>query len=159
KTGELVGNLAQSFKQVNDFAYVYNLRHGVKFWDGNEMTADDVANALNYQRFPGTTTATRYQSIRDIKAVDKYTVRINLKHRDAGWRTKLSWTGVIYEKKFWEDHKATFGQPGTLTMCTGAWKPVSFNPTTGIELDAFPGYWGGKPNIDHISIKYFANET
>src|ERR1700733_2459414 len=35
--------LAQSISQPNPSTYVYHLRQGVKFWDGNVMTANDVA--------------------------------------------------------------------------------------------------------------------
>src|SRR5262245_2418696 len=47
--GRVVPNLATSEKQLNPFHYRYTLRKGVKFWDGNELTAADVAGSLNYQ--------------------------------------------------------------------------------------------------------------
>ena len=53
KSGKLEPWLAQSWKQVNPTTYVYNIRHGVKFSDGNELTAADVAFSLNYYREPG----------------------------------------------------------------------------------------------------------
>jgi ABC-type transport system substrate-binding protein len=38
---QLKPNLATSWGQTGPDTYVYHLRHGVKFWDGNEMTAAD----------------------------------------------------------------------------------------------------------------------
>jgi peptide/nickel transport system substrate-binding protein len=35
----------------------------------------------------------------------------------------------------------------------------SLDPTSGAELDANPHYWGGKANIQQISIKFFSDET
>jgi peptide/nickel transport system substrate-binding protein len=35
-------DLASSWAQTNPVTYVYHLRHGVKFWDGDDLTADDV---------------------------------------------------------------------------------------------------------------------
>ncbi len=40
--GKLEPDLATSWSQTGPVAYVYNLRHGVKFWDGNDLTAADV---------------------------------------------------------------------------------------------------------------------
>ena len=61
--------------------------------------------------------------------------------------------------KFFEAHKSTFGNPGTLIMGTGPWELDSFDPTTGAELAANPSWWGGKVPIQHISVKIFSNET
>src|SRR5262245_31489833 len=55
--GSLKPWLAQSVSNPTPAVYAYHLRHGVKFWDGNELTAEDVANALNYQRYPGSQVA------------------------------------------------------------------------------------------------------
>src|ERR687887_1083453 len=48
KNGKITPWLAQSITQPGRGVYVYHLRHGIKFWDGNELTAADVANSLNY---------------------------------------------------------------------------------------------------------------
>src|SRR6185312_10550330 len=50
KSGQLVPWLAQSCKQTSPTTYVYNIRHGVKFSDGNPLTAEDAAFSLNYYR-------------------------------------------------------------------------------------------------------------
>jgi hypothetical protein len=36
---------------------------------------------------------------------------------------------------------------------------VSLDPTSGAELKANPNWWGGKVDIQHISIKFFASEN
>src|SRR5262249_59386 len=114
--GKVEPNLAQSVKQPNPFTYIYALRRGVKFWDGSELTSDDVVNALNYQRYPQFTVAPRFASVRSIVARDRYTVVVTLKHRDASWIYKLAWTGQIFEKKFADEHKGTMGNPGVGIM-------------------------------------------
>src|SRR5690349_1045937 len=37
--GQVLPNLAQSVTQPGKAVYVYHIRHGIKFWDGNELTA------------------------------------------------------------------------------------------------------------------------
>jgi len=61
-------------------------------------------------------------------------------------------TGQIFEKKFYQAHALTFGQPEQLTMCTARGGP-SASTRQRRRVDAFPQYWGGKPPFDHISIK------
>jgi peptide/nickel transport system substrate-binding protein len=86
-------------------------------------------------------------------------VVITLKTPNAGFEATLAWQGDIFEKKFYDAHKTTMGHPGTLIEGTGPWEVTSFDPTTSEELSANPNWWGGKVNIAHISIKFFATET
>jgi peptide/nickel transport system substrate-binding protein len=155
----VVPNLAVSVTHPNAETYIYRLRNGVKFWDGRLLTANDVANALNYYRYRGFTTSSAYTSVRDIKATGKLTVQVTLKHRDASWQFGPPVTGEIFEKAFQDAHKTTMGQPGTLIMGTGPWMPVSFDPLTGLELAANPHWWGGAVPIQHISIKLLSDDT
>jgi peptide/nickel transport system substrate-binding protein len=157
--GTVKPNLAVSWNHPNPFVYIYNLRKGVKFWNGNEMTSQDVAASINYQRHPTSTTSTRFQSVRDVKPLDKYRVQVTLKYPDQMWLRQLAWTGTIFEEKFFLEHKGTMGNPGVLIQGTGPWKVDSWDPTRGMELSANPNYWGGKVNIDHITTRIIANET
>jgi peptide/nickel transport system substrate-binding protein len=157
--GKLTGVLATRVTQPGPLVYVFHLRHGVKFWDGNEMTSADVVNSLKYETQPTAQNLGLFGGIKSISAKDKYTVVIVLKTRDAGWKYVLSYVGYIFEKKFYDQHKTTFGQPGTLIMGTGAWKLDSFNPTSGAELSANPHWWGGPVPIKHISFKFFSDEV
>jgi peptide/nickel transport system substrate-binding protein len=157
--GQIEPQLARSVTQPGKAVYVYHLRHGVRFWDGSELTSSDVANAMNYYRFPSTQTAHYYASVKNIKATDRYTIVVTLKHPDASWPPITAFAAMIFEKKFQDAHKTTMGKPGTLTMGTGPWQPVSLDPTTGVEMKANPNYWAGKVNIQHISFKSLATET
>ena len=80
-------------------------------------------------------------------------------HPDASWQWTPAYNGEIFETKFAEDHKGTFGKPGVLVMGTGPWIVDSLDPTTGAEFSANPHWWGGKVPIQHISYKIFATET
>jgi peptide/nickel transport system substrate-binding protein len=159
--GTVQPHLAQSVRHPNPFLYIYTLRKGIRFWNGNELTAEDVANALNYSRYRTSQSAFAFgASIRSIVATGRYTVRVTLKRPDATWPAiPASWAGEIFEKKFGDEHPGTMGSPGVLTMGTGPWKIESLDPTRGAELSANDRYWGGRPQIRRISIKFFANET
>jgi peptide/nickel transport system substrate-binding protein len=158
--GKQVPWLAQSVTQPGKGVYVYHLRHGVKFWDGRELTATDVANALNYNRYPGSIVAYAFPTVKTVTAVNKYTVAVTLRRVDSSFKWLVSQPPTeIFEKAFQDAHKSTFGQPGTLTMGTGPWRVASFDPTQGMELVANDNYWQGKPQIRRISVKFFSDET
>jgi peptide/nickel transport system substrate-binding protein len=159
QTGQVEPNLARSVSQPSQSVYVYHLRHGVKFSDGNEMTSLDVANALNYYRHPGSQLATYYANVKAVRATDKYTVSVTLKHPDASWPPVTAFAAMIFEKTFQDAHKTSLGKPGTLIIGTGPWVIDSLDPTSGIELSANPSYRGGPPNIRHISVKFITTST
>jgi peptide/nickel transport system substrate-binding protein len=130
------------------------------FWDGSELTADDVANSLNYFRYPGSQMATFYPPIKSIVPVNRYTVAVTLKRPDATWNfISAMYPTQIFKKTFQDAHKTTYGQPGVLTMGTGPFKIDSLNPTSGAELSANPRWWGGAVPLKRLSLKWFADDT
>jgi peptide/nickel transport system substrate-binding protein len=156
---QLVPNLAASVSQPNPVTYVYHLRHGVKFWDGDPLTAADAAFSLNYYRSAGSVTAYQFAGVKSITPDGPYTVVVTLTQPNAAWQYVPAGVPGVFEMKFYEEHKATFGNPGTLIMGTGPWEVDSFDPTTGAELSANPDWWGGKVPIQEISVKLFSQET
>jgi peptide/nickel transport system substrate-binding protein len=150
--------LATSVSRPGADVYVYHLRHGVRFWDGSEMTSADVVNSLNYERYPRFVTAESFKYVKSITAAGRYAVVVTLKQRDASWGLG-GCCGAVFEKRFADAHRATMGNPGVLIMGTGPWEPVSFDPTSGLELKANPHWWGGQVPVQHISVKFFADEN
>jgi len=157
--GQVEPWLAQSFAQTSPTEYVYHLRHGVDFWDGDEMTSADVVNALDYYRQPTSYVATYLTNVASVTASDRYTVVITLKKPDAAWLPVLATEGDIFEKKFQQEHGASMGKPGVGVMYTGPMEIQSFDPTTGVELTANPHYWGGRVPVQRISVKFFKDDT
>ncbi|MEV6984748.1 ABC transporter substrate-binding protein [Sphaerisporangium sp. NPDC051017] len=158
--GKLQPWLATSWTQNSPTEYVYTLRQGVKFWDGNELTADDVVFSLTRNAGVALGKAGFYGSVSKIQARDPHTVVVTLKHPDAAWKNTPGLAyAQIYQKAFTEAHQDTFGKPGTLVMGTGPWKVNSLDPTKGAEYAANPTYWGGEPPIKHITVKFYQSET
>lgn len=158
--GRLRPWLAAEFEQESDTTYVYTLRKGVKFWDGTELTSEDVKFSWDYLRDPKSPRAPYYASVKSIDTPDKYTVRVTLKKPDAAWKyTPAMFYSVIIQKKFTEKQGEKSGRPGTLVMGTGPWRFDSLNPTSGVELSAHADYWGGKPPIDRISAKSYSSDN
>jgi peptide/nickel transport system substrate-binding protein len=157
---QLEPNLATSVTQPNAVTYVYHLRHGVKFWDGDPLTAADVVYTYNTMRGAGSQAAYEFPPVKSIVADGPYTVVVTLPGPDPAWKflPAQTFTG-IFEAKFAEAHKTTFGNPGTLIMGSGPWEVDSLDPTTGAQLTANPHWWGGKVPIQQISVKVYSTET
>jgi peptide/nickel transport system substrate-binding protein len=158
--GQLEPDLATSVTTPNPVTYVYHLRHGVRFWDGTELTSADVVYSLNLDHGPGSVGSAYFGSFKSIRADGPYTVVVTLTHPDASWRyTPALEFSDIFEMKFAEEHKSTFGKPGTLVMGSGPWKVDSLDPTKGVVLSANPHWWGGKVPIQRITFTFYSNET
>ncbi len=82
-----------------------------------------------------------------------------LSQPDAAFESWLAEESLIFEKKFQEEHPTTMGDPSVGIMGTGAFEVDSWDPTTGIQLSANPHWWGGPVRVEHVSVKFFANET
>jgi peptide/nickel transport system substrate-binding protein len=161
KSGQLVPWLAKSWKQTNPTTYVYNIRPGVKFSDGSTLTAADAAFSLNYYRSTGSLDAYNFPTtLKNITATGAETLTVTLTKPDAAWAVVPAGDNLgIFEKKFFEAHKSTFGQPGTGVVGTGPWVLGSYNGTSSAELTANPHYWGGAVNIKKVSVQFFSSET
>jgi peptide/nickel transport system substrate-binding protein len=156
--------LATSWTKRNPTTYVFRLRHGVKFWDGTEMTSVDVANSLNWNRFPAfaSSLVSGLKVVKDVRATSRYAVLIKLRHPDSSFLYQLaSPAGEIFQAKaqLALANKQNFGQPGATPVGTGPWMLQSLDPTRGAELSANPRYWGGKVDIQHITVSFFTDET
>ncbi|MFF5233708.1 ABC transporter substrate-binding protein [Dactylosporangium sp. NPDC000521] len=159
--GKIKPWLAESWSQPDATTYVYQLRKGVKFTDGNELKASDAAFSLNYYRQPGSTNAYNFPpTLTSITATEPYTLTIKFSEPNAAWASAPTRASMgIFGQSHFEAHKATFGNPGTAVVGTGPWKVDSFSPTAGAELSKNTTYWGGPVNIERIAVKFFSNET
>jgi peptide/nickel transport system substrate-binding protein len=141
------GQLAESWNQVDDKTLELKLRHGVKFTDGSEMTADDVVFSFQYAIDPKNNFLfkdARFGWIDHVEKTDPYTVRVYSKEPSAIMLARL-WGGPQIVP---EHVRAKLADPTTFGLHpvgTGPYKVESFDPATGtIVLVKNSDYnWGG----------------
>jgi peptide/nickel transport system substrate-binding protein len=160
--------LATSWTRVNDRVIELKLRIGVKFHNGDEMTAEDVAFSFGPERMFGFGTANAtgegreppaaaVSSIRSlwpaldkVEAVDRFTVRFTNKTPDPTMEGRLSRIGseIISRRAFLEapNWNAWARKP----VGTGPYKVSEFSNDNILVLDAHDDYWGGKPPVKQI---------
>ena len=158
--GQLAPAIAESWDTPDALTYVFNLRQDVQFWDGTEMTSEDVVASLDYIRLPPSQYESLFVTVESIKARDASTVVMKMKQPDASILSLLSSVaGSIFKKEFLDENKKDFGKPGTLTMATGPYEITSLNPTGGAEFTANPNWWGGEPAIKNVTVTPFKTIT
>jgi peptide/nickel transport system substrate-binding protein len=148
------GQLAESWTQVDNKTLEIKLRHGVKFSDGSEMTADDVIYSFQYATDPKNNFLfkdARFGWIDHAEKIDAYTVRVIAKEPSAIMPARL-WGGPQIVP---EHVRAKLADPTTFGLHpvgTGPYKVESFDPATGnIVLVKNPNYnWGGYEPVGKI---------
>ncbi|WP_339772426.1 ABC transporter substrate-binding protein [uncultured Pseudosulfitobacter sp.] len=173
-----VPGLATSWKRLDDKTIELKLREGVKFHNGDEMTADDVVFSFSDERvFAGTQPdggETLYAdnfkpktdkelpagvpgvgrrlwpALRGVEAVDKYTVRFHNASPDVTLEGRLiAFGSQIASRRAW-DEAATYADWANAPVTTGAYKVQEYRPDVSLTLVAHDDYWGGRPPLAEI---------
>lgn len=133
------------------------LREGVKFHDGTEMTAEDVAFTLSADRLWGPKPfeprgKTFTAGFKRVSATGKHMLEIETERPDPYIPGKLTgYIGfVVPRKAYLEAGVEKFGQ---MPIGTGPYKVTTFRSGEVMVLDAFDEYWGGPPPAQKLVWK------
>jgi peptide/nickel transport system substrate-binding protein len=154
KTYEYKPLLAKSFQWVDDTTMAMELRQGVKFHNGAEMTADDVVYTLNFAANPENKVKTqRYSNwIKEVVKEGPYKVKILLKEPFPAALEFLSGANPVYPK----DYYAKVGPKGfgMAPIGTGPYKVTELEPGKKVVMvkneDYFKDSPKGQPSIGKI---------
>ncbi len=157
---ELVPYLAEKWSASTDgLSYTFNIRQGVKFHNGKDMTAQEVV--WNFKRIldPNTKAllSSQLASVTDVKAPDNFTVVFTLKNKDAALPYSLALPGrggILAPDSVGADGKYI------KTIGTGPFMLESFKQGDRTTYKKFPDYWEkGYPLVDTLIIKPLSDET
>ena len=146
--------LATSWKQTDPTTWEFQVRPGVKFSNGEPLTADTFVQSLAIYRDNKTNTANNFGTIQ-IKAVGDMTFDvITTKENDATLPSIMTYLWVIPPKYF-----AANGPEAWATHPIGTGPYMLDKWVRGVEVDlkANPNYWGSKPSIHHVVIRSVSN--
>jgi peptide/nickel transport system substrate-binding protein len=152
----LVPLLATSWKYDRpNLKYVFQLRQGVKFWDGTPMTADDVAFSLSRHIDPKVSSqiAGYFANVASFEKTGASEITAKLKHPDPLVANALVFAPILSEAFVKKIGKA-LGSPGSglRIMGTGPYKITSFPSSTAATVERFDGYWGAKPRVQSCTF-------
>jgi peptide/nickel transport system substrate-binding protein len=170
--------LAESWRRVDDRTVELTLRAGVRFHDGREMTAEDVAFSFGPERMgwnltveqarnlfgsiPGQTqgrtpppevlaVARRvYPGFERIEIVDARTVRFVNRVPDVTLEGRISRNVAMIVSRAAFESSASWLDWARRPIGTGPYRVVEFRPDQSLTLDAFDEYWGGRPPVRRL---------
>ena len=150
--GDLHPALATKWELIDPLTMRFTLRQGVKFTDGVEFTAEDVAFTIKYVLDPQTAyaQAARINQVATATVVDKYTVDIKTKVVFPTLLRGLS--DIIMQPKHYVEKVGTNGFANK-PMGTGPFIFQEWVPGDHYTLTANKNYWGGAPRIDKVVIR------
>jgi peptide/nickel transport system substrate-binding protein len=152
--------LAVAWKPVDDLTWEFKLRPGVKFHDGSEFTAADVAFSLErvalVPNSPSPFTIYTKQITEKI-VVDPLTIRLKTATPYPLMPNDMSTIFIVSSKAAKGAATEDFNS-GKATIGTGAFRFVRYAKGDRIELARNDGYWGPKPAWDKVTFRVIASD-
>ena len=136
--------LAESFSNPEPTKWVYQIRQGVQFHDGTEMTADDVVATMSRHINPeiGSSWFSVYQYVTSIEKTGDWEVTVTTSVPDSQFNLGMGGSaGVVESAATLAELGADYGNSTGGVNCTGPFKFDSWKSGEKISLSRFDGYW------------------
>ena len=131
--------------------YTFTLREGVKFHNGQTVTAEDVVYSINRcaavpegQEKP---LVAAFSAVKSVEALDEKTVAVTIAQRDLEFISYM--TAAIIP--------ADYENQDTAPVGTGPFKFVSRTPQQDFVMERFEDYWGAPAWLDKVTYKICEN--
>lgn len=142
-------DLVESYENPSDTEWVFKLKQGVKFHNGEEMKAADVKASLELCKT--SPEVSQYgQSTGTIEVIDDYTVKLTTEGPQSGLLIDLCHHGnAILPAALIESGHDFNKEP----IGTGPYKMTAWNKGESLEFEAFSDYFKGEPPIKKVIWK------
>lgn len=143
---------------ADNLGVTMKLREGVKFHDGNTMTAEDVLASLVYGK-QDTSSGSQlgYIDFDNSKIVDANTLYLKFNEINGVWQSSLLAIGII-EKTAYEA-AASPDEFYLEPMTTSAYILEDWVSGDSMVFKAFPDHWYGAPKIENIIVRIITEES
>lgn len=148
----VVPGLAQSWDVSEDgLSYTFNLRDGVRFHDGSEMTAEDVAASIRRVQSTeiASPLASRIDTITEIEIIGPQTIRLTLSAPYAPLLSSLAGIAIV-PATFEAEAEALQQNP----VGTGPFRFAEWQPNAFIRLERFDDHAGEVPSLDSVRFQF-----
>lgn len=155
--GSLVPLLAESWDTSADGTVVtFNIRQGVKFHDGSDMTAADVVYSMRKNSESGLASVSGgYAAVVSIEALDDFTVEVTLSAPSQRFLARMAFRdGIIVPENFFEDN-----DPAEVVIGTGPYVFAEYRRDEDLTLTRFDDYWGELPYFETVIQRFIPDET
>src|SRR5881396_1115339 len=153
--GQKMGpSLAESWRESPDGkTYEFRLRAGLRFHNGDPVTADDVR--FSFERYKGAGAKILQERVRKVEVVSPLVVRFQLKEPWPDFMTFYGTTataaGIVVPKKY----LTQIGEDAFRRHPIGAgpYRYVSHTPGVDVVLEAYTGHWRRVPSVKRLIMK------
>ena len=150
--GEMIPAVAEKYTLSEDgTTYTFTLREGVKFHNGQTVTAEDVVYSINRcaavpegQEKP---LVAAFSAVKSVEALDEKTVAVTIAQRDLEFISYM--TAAIIP--------ADDENQDTAPVGTGPFRFVSRTPQQDFVMERFEDYWGAPAWLDKVTYKICEN--
>ncbi len=161
--GETHGGLAESWDiSADGLTYTFHIRQGVKWHDGEDLTADDVLFTFQTIQDPeGESVQFRGGFLQNgepipFEATDDYTVVATLTQPSATFLTDI--TVPIVPRHVLEGQDLREGPFNREPVGTGPFRLVEWRTGESLTLEAFDDYFWGRPCLDRIVFRIIPDD-
>lgn len=150
--GEMIPAVAEKYTLSEDgTTYTFTLREGVKFHNGQTVTAEDVVYSINRcaavpegQEKP---LVAAFSAVKSVEALDEKIVAVTIAQRDLEFISYM--TAAIIP--------ADYENQDTAPVGTGPFRFVSRTPQQDFVMERFEDYWGAPAWLDKVTYKICEN--
>lgn len=153
--------LAESWKPVEPTVWEFKLRPGVKFHNGRDFTAEDVAFTIaRVPTVPNSPSsyAIYTRSIERVEIVDPLTVRFHTRSPYPLLPTDLGQVAIL-DKETHENGTTEEFNAGKLAVGTGPFRYTGFRSGDRLDLERNDAYWGEKPHWARVNYRILPNDA
>jgi peptide/nickel transport system substrate-binding protein len=157
--GRLQPGLAESWKPIASDTWEFKLRPGVKFHNGNDFTAEDVAFSIaRPPTVPNSPSsyAIYTRAVKGVEIVDPMTIRLKTDGPYPLLPTDLAQVAML-DKQTHEGASTEDFNSGKVAIGAGPFRFVSFRSGDRLELERNEDYWGPKPAWQRVSYRIITN--
>jgi peptide/nickel transport system substrate-binding protein len=152
--GKIMPLLAESWTLSPDGkVYKFKLREGAKFSNGEAFTASDVKFSIERVKSAAWVSSlkSKMDVVDSVNVVSDTEVAVTLKQPSNAWLFSMgTLVGAMFDPSGVADLANT-------AIGTGPYDIKAWNRGQSIELAARDGYWGDKPKVKTVSLRYFAD--
>jgi peptide/nickel transport system substrate-binding protein len=156
---QITPSLAESWSvSPNGLVYEFVLRRGVKFHNGEPVTAEDVK--FSFERYRGSASKLVKDRVAAVEIPEPGRVRFRLKQPWPDFMTfyaNATGSAWVVPKKYVE----TVGEEGFKKTPVGAgpYKFVSFTPGVELVMEAAEQYWRKSPSVKRLIFRVVPDEA
>lgn len=144
-------DLAEDVQTSEDgLTWRVRIRDGVKFTDGEPLTAEDVA--FTYNTLRETSSVNDFTMLKEAAAVDDSTVEFHMNRPYSIWPYTMAITGIVPEHAYGPDY-------GQKPIGSGRYILKQWDKGQQVILEANPDYYGEAPRIRKVTVLFMEEDA